>query len=329
MQIGPHKLEGNVLLAPMAGITDKPFRKLCRQWGASLAVSEMVASKAELRSNRKTQLKSDFLGDEKPISVQIVGSDPATMADAARYNESLGADIIDINMGCPAKKVCRKAAGSALLRDERLVQQILEQTVAAVDIPVTLKIRTGWSPDERNGVTIAKIAQQAGIAALTVHGRTRACAYRGEAEYDTIREIKQNVSLPVIANGDITCANKARQVLDYTHADAIMIGRGAQGQPWIFQSIRNNLATTKATNRLRLSDINETILDHLEQIYLFYGERMGTRIARKHIGWYFDGFVGGFEAKKQLNRIESSRDQFAQVECFLNQSNIVHRHCTE
>ncbi len=329
MQIGPHKLKGNVLLAPMAGITDKPFRKLCRQWSASLAVSEMVASKPELRNSWKTQLKSDFLGDEKPVSVQIVGSDPATMADAARYNESLGADIIDINMGCPAKKVCRKAAGSALLRDEALVQQIIEQTVAAVDIPVTLKIRTGWSPDERNGVTIAKIAQQAGIAAITVHGRTRACAYRGEAEYNTIREIKQNVVIPVIANGDITCANKARQVLDYTHADAIMIGRGAQGQPWIFQSIQDSLANTKTTNLLRLSDVTETILSHIEQIYLFYGERNGTRIARKHIGWYLEGFTRGFEAKKQLNRIESSRDQFAQLERFLHQSNTTHRDCLE
>ncbi|RLA23145.1 MAG: tRNA dihydrouridine synthase DusB [Gammaproteobacteria bacterium] len=272
----------------MAGITDRSFRNLCKQHGAGLAVSEMVASNPALRKHRRTLLKADHTGETGLRSVQILGTNPAEMAKAAQFNEQRGAQIIDINMGCPAKKVCSVAAGSALLRDEELVNTILQKVVQAVNIPVTLKIRTGWDKHSRNAVTIAQLAEQSGIAALTVHGRTRACAFKGAAEYDTIKAVKAAVNIPVIANGDISTVEKARYVLDYTSADAIMIGRGAQGRPWFFAEIQHFLQTGEHMISADIHKIKTTLLQHMEELYLFYGSLNGVRIARKHIGWYFD-----------------------------------------
>ena len=288
MKIGPYTLKNNLILAPMAGITDRPFRNLCKQYGAGLAVSEMVASNPALRKHKRTLLKSDHSGEIGIRSVQILGTSPEQMADAARFNEQRGAQIIDINMGCPAKKVCSVAAGSALLRDENLVKDILVSVVKAVNIPVSLKIRTGWDKDSRNAVKIAQLAEQSGIAALTVHGRTRACAFKGQAEYDTIKQVKQAVAIPVIANGDITTVEKAQYVLSYTEADAIMIGRAAQGRPWFFQEIQHFLKTGEHMIQADLYQVKSTLQRHLEELYLFYGALKGVRIARKHIGWYFD-----------------------------------------
>jgi len=288
MQIGPYQLENNLILAPMAGITDRPFRNLCKQYGAGLAVSEMVASNPALRKNKRTLLKADHRGEIGLRSVQILGTNPEQMAQAAQINAQRGAQIIDINMGCPAKKVCSVAAGSALMRDEDLVKRILDAVVQAVSIPVTLKIRTGWDSDNRNAVTIAQIAQQSGVAALTVHGRTRACAFKGNAEYDTIKTVKQAVSIPVIANGDINSVEKAQYVLQHTGADAIMIGRGAQGRPWFFQEIQHYLQTGEHAAHADLEQIRSTLQQHLTELYLFYGSLNGVRIGRKHIGWYFD-----------------------------------------
>lgn len=288
MKIGPYQLQNNLILAPMAGITDRPFRNLCKQFGAGLAVSEMVASNPALRKHKRTLLKADHSGETGLRSVQILGTNPEQMAEAALLNEQRGAHIIDINMGCPAKKVCSVAAGSALLRDEDLVKNILNSVVQAVNIPVTLKIRTGWDTHNRNAVKIAGIAEQAGIAALTVHGRTRACAFKGEAEYDTIKAVKKSVSIPVIANGDINSVEKAQYVLDYTKADAIMIGRAAQGRPWFFQEIQHYLQTGESVMRPDLSHIKSTLQQHLQELYLFYGSLNGVRIGRKHIGWYFE-----------------------------------------
>jgi tRNA-dihydrouridine synthase B len=287
MQIGSHVLNNQLILAPMAGITDQPFRVLCRQFGAGLAVSEMLASNPALRDNKRTLLKANHSGENGLRSVQILGTDPAQMADAALFNQARGADIIDINMGCPAKKVCAVAAGSALLKNEDLVAKILDAVVKAVDIPVTLKIRTGWDAENRNAVKIAQLAESIGIAALTIHGRTRACKFNGEAEYDTIQQVKQNVSIPIIANGDITSPEKAAFVLNYTGADAVMIGRGAQGKPWIFQQILQFLSEKSYANP-SLAEIQTTMQQHLEQLYRFYGDTMGVRMARKHIGWYFE-----------------------------------------
>jgi len=272
----------------MAGITDRPFREICRQFGAGLAVSEMVASNPALQKHRRTLLKTDYTGETGLRSVQILGTNPQQMADAARLNQQRGAQIIDINMGCPAKKVCSVAAGSALLKDEPLVNKILDAVVNAVDIPVTLKIRTGWDKDNKNALKIAQIAEQSGIAALTIHGRTRACKFNGQAEYSTIKQVKQIVSLPIIANGDITDANKAKQVIEYTGADAIMIGRAAQGKPWIFDEILQHLNNNKSYTKPSVNDIQSIINNHLENLYSFYGNISGVRIARKHIGWYFD-----------------------------------------
>lgn len=286
MQIGTHVLKNKLILAPMAGITDQPFRMLCRQFGAGLAVSEMLASNPALRENKRTLLKAHHNGENGIRSVQILGTDPAQMADAARFNQASGAEIIDINMGCPAKKVCAVAAGSALLKNETLVAKILEAVVQAVDIPVTLKIRTGWDLENRNAVKIAQLAENAGIAALTIHGRTRACKFSGEAEYDTIKQVKQSVRLPIIANGDITSPEKAAFVLNYTGADAVMIGRGAQGKPWIFQQILHFLAGGDYPDPA-LSQIQTLMHNHLEHLYRFYGDGMGVKMARKHIGWYF------------------------------------------
>jgi len=288
MIIGPYTLENNLILAPMAGITDRPFRNLCKQFGAGLAFSEMLASNPALQKHRRTLLKADHSGETGLRAVQILGTDPTQMADAALLNQQRGAQIVDINMGCPAKKVCSVAAGSALLRDEALVQKILETVVQAVTIPITLKIRTGWDQDSRNAIRIAQIAEQSGIAALTIHGRTRACAFKGNAEYDTIKAVKQSVTIPIIANGDITSVEKAQQVLDYTQADAIMVGRGAQGRPWFFQEIQHYLDTGNQLAPTNTPLIQATLQSHLQALYLFYGELNGVRIARKHIGWYFD-----------------------------------------
>ena len=287
MLIGNHRLNNNLILAPMAGVTDQPFRKLCKQFGVGMAVSEMVSSKPELLKHKRTLLKTNHNNEPGPISVQILGTDPKEMANAARFNVDRGAQIIDINMGCPAKKVCNVAAGSALLRDEPLVKNILESVVSAVDIPVTLKIRTGWDPLNKNAPTIAKIAEQAGIQALAIHGRTRACKYNGNAEFDTIKIIKKSVSINVFANGDIASPQKALEVLDHTNADGLLIGRGAQGRPWIFREIDHFLKTGDILAPPNIDEIKQVVTRHIIQLHQFYGDIMGVRIARKHIAWYF------------------------------------------
>ncbi len=286
MQIGPYQLPNNLVLAPMAGISDRPFRGICKDLGAGLAVSEMVASSPALKNHKKTLLKSDHDGEQGLCSVQIVGTDPKQMADAAAYNAERGAQIIDINMGCPAKKICAVAAGSALLRDVELVKKILDSVVNAVDIPVTLKIRTGWDSQSRNAVEIAQIAESLGIAALAVHGRTRACKFEGAAEYETILQVKQAVGIPVIANGDIDSAEKAQFVLAATGADALMIGRAAQGNPWLFTEIDSFINHKKIIRKPMVAEIFATMLAHVEKLYSFYGDVTGVRIARKHISWY-------------------------------------------
>jgi tRNA-dihydrouridine synthase B len=303
-----------IVLAPMAGITDRPFRELCRRFGAEAATSEMVSSNPALRNTNKSQRRLDRKGESGLQIVQIAGADPKTMAEAARYNVDNGTEVIDINMGCPAKKVCNVMAGSALLKNEKLVAQILESVVNAVDVPVTVKIRTGTDPENRNGVTIARIAEQSGIRSLAVHGRTRACAFRGEAEYETIRQIKKTISIPVYANGDINNPQKALQVLDYTGADGIMIGRAAQGNPWIFAQIRHYLDTGNEINPPGFSEIKTTILDHLNQLYELYGEYQGIRIARKHIRWYLQKHHRNdpLQSKKvwqRISQVDSIGDQ--------------------
>lgn len=287
MQIGQYTLSTNLILAPMAGISDAPFRELCSQFGAGLTVSEMVASNPALRHHERTLLRAEHGENSGLRCVQILGTNPKDLADAARFNVKNGAQIIDINMGCPAKKVCSVAAGSALLRDEVLVERILDAVVNAVDVPVTLKIRTGWDKENRNALTIAKIAENAGVQALTIHGRTRACKFEGEAEYETIRQVKQAVTIPVIANGDIDSPQKAQFVLNETDADAIMIGRAAQGNPWIFEQISHFLEYEKLLEMPSKTDIYHILTAHLENLYLFYGRNLGVRLARKHIGWYF------------------------------------------
>ena len=313
MQIGSHTLNNKLVLAPMAGITDQPFRFLCRQFGAGLAVSEMLTSNPALQNNHRTLLKANHSGENGLRSVQILGTNPQQMAEAARFNQQRGADIIDINMGCPAKKVCAVAAGSALLKNETLVAQILDAVVNAVGIPVTLKIRTGWDMENRNAIKIAQIAENAGIAALTIHGRTRACKFIGEAEYDTIKQVKRSVSIPIIANGDITTPEKAVFVLNYTGADAVMIGRGAQGKPWIFQQILQHLAG-ETYQQPSLNQIQSTMHRHLQQLYRFYGDFMGVRMARKHIGWYFES-LGSLPTpeKNAIYQAETPTQQLALV----------------
>lgn len=318
MQIGPYKLKNNLFVAPMAGVTDRPFRQLCRRLGAGMAVSEMVSSNSLLWGSKKTLRRADHGGEDEPRSVQIVGADADLMAQAAKYNVDQGAQIIDINMGCPAKKICKVAAGSALLKDEPLVQRILESVVNAVDVPVTLKVRTGWDKENRNGVVIARIAEDIGIQALAVHGRTRACAYKGDAEYDTIAAIKAAVSIPVIANGDITTPEKAKQVLDYTGADGIMIGRAAQGRPWIFREIQHFLQTGEHLAEPGLEEIRATLLDHVSNLYAFYGEYAGVRIARKHISWYSKGCRGGAEFRNTVNRVDTAKQQYEIVRQFFD-----------
>ena len=273
MKIGPYTLTNNLVLSPMAGITDRPFRQICRELGAGLAVSEMTASNPALRNHRRTLLKLDHSGEDEPRVVQIVGTNPEQLAEAAVFNQKNGAQIIDINMGCPAKKVCNVAAGSALLRDEPLVNNILNAVVSAVDIPVTLKIRTGWDPLNKNAPTIAKIAEQAGIQSLAIHGRTRACKYNGNAEFDTIKSVKKSIKIPVFANGDITTPQRALEVLDYTNADGLLIGRGAQGNPWIFREIAHYLKTGEKLAPPNLDEIRETISRHLAHLHQFYGDK--------------------------------------------------------
>ena len=309
MRIGPYLIDPPVLLAPMAGVTDKPFRLLCKQLGAGLAASEMTSADPSLWQTRKSLKRMDHAGEPDPVSVQIAGHDPAMLAEAARYNVANGAQIIDINMGCPAKKVCNVWAGSALLQDEPLVARIVKAVVDAVEVPVTLKIRTGWDRDHRNALNIARIAEDAGIAALAVHGRTRADKYEGEAEYATIAAVKTAVRIPVIANGDITTPQKARQVLDATGADALMIGRGAQGRPWIFREIAHYLATGELLAEPEPAEVAAILLGHLEHLHAFYGEPAGVRIARKHLGWYAKDRPENAAFRQVVNRAETAGEQ--------------------
>ncbi|WP_151703908.1 tRNA dihydrouridine synthase DusB [Nitrincola alkalilacustris] len=310
-RVGPHNIESQVILAPMAGVTDRPFRQLCRRMGAGLAVSEMVTSDTNLWNTRKSSLRLDHMGETGIRSVQIAGADPEMMAHAAQMNVERGAQIIDINMGCPAKKVCNKAAGSALLRDTELVTQILEAVVQAVDVPVTLKIRTGWSPDQRNGVKIAQIAQAVGIQALAVHGRTRADKYQGAAEYETLARIRDAITIPLFANGDIDSPQKARQVLDYCGADAVMIGRAAQGRPWMIREIDHYLRSGELLPAPEMSEIQQILNDHMQELHTFYGEFMGVRISRKHIGWYLQQHRNGSDLRKHFNTLETADEQIA------------------
>ncbi|MGH8292718.1 MAG: tRNA dihydrouridine synthase DusB [Gammaproteobacteria bacterium] len=309
MRIGPYFLRNSVVLAPMAGVTDRPFRQLCMRLGAGLAVSEMLTAQVALYDSLKSRRRRDHDGEAEPHIVQIAGGEPLMLAEAARRNADEGAQIIDINMGCPAKKVCNKAAGSALLQDEKLVGQILDAVVKAVNVPVTLKIRTGWDREHKNGVRIAKIAEQAGICALAVHGRTRADLYGGEAEYETIRAIKTAVNIPVIANGDVHSPEKAQAVLAHTGADAIMIGRAAQGRPWIFREVVHYLATGRKLLPPEPGEMAGIMLAHLDNLYAFYGEFTGVRMARKHIGWYLKTVPHPGGLREQLLRVESARAQ--------------------
>lgn len=318
MKIGPYTLANNLILAPMAGVTDRPFRQLCKDLGAGMAVSEMVSSNSLLWGSVKTQRRANHEGETLPRSIQIAGADPAMMAEAARYNADSGAQIIDINMGCPAKKVCNVMAGSALLCDQPLVAKILEAVVGAVDIPVTLKIRTGWDTGHRNAIQIAHIAEQSGVQALAIHGRTRACGYSGDAEYDTIAAVKQSVRIPVIANGDITSPEKAKYVLDRTKSDAIMIGRAAQGRPWIFREIQYYLETGAKLPEPSVEEIRDVLLGHLQNLYAFYGDFTGVRVARKHISWYSKGQPYGAAFRDQMNRVETVVEQLDVTRTFFD-----------
>jgi len=319
MQIGPYLLRNNLIVAPMAGVTDRPFRQLCKKMGAGMAVSEMISSNSLLWGSKKTRRRANHDGEVSPVSVQIAGADPEMMADAARYNVMQGAQIIDINMGCPAKKICNVMAGSALMKDEKLVGKILDTVVKAVNIPVTLKIRTGWDTSHKNALSIAHIAENAGIQALAIHGRTRACAYKGEAEYDTITAVKAVVKIPVIANGDITSPEKAKQVLKKTGADAVMIGRAAQGRPWIFREIDHYLATGKQLISPEVSEIHQILIEHLHDLYHFYGEYSGVRIARKHISWYTKGLVGSAAFRHAMNQLQTVEQQISATNIFFGE----------
>jgi len=318
-RIGQYQIDVPVVLAPMAGVTDQPFRNLCRRLGAGLVVSEMVTSDVKLWNSRKSQTRLNHTGEAEPISVQIAGGDPYMMAEAAAMSAKHGAQIIDINMGCPAKKVCNKAAGSALMKDEALVNEILTAVVNAVDIPVTLKMRTGWAPEHKNAPTIAKMAEQAGIQALAIHGRTRACGYKGEVEYDTIKSVKDSVSIPVLANGDITSPERAKMVMDYTGADGVMLGRAAQGRPWIFREIQHFLTTGQRLAPPDIHEIKSILLDHMQALYDFYGTYMGVRIARKHVGWYLQAHDDNREVRRQFNQLETPEEQITLINNFFNQ----------
>ena len=318
--IGQYQINTPVVLAPMAGVTDRPFRQLCRRLGAGLVVSEMITSDVKLWNSRKSQTRLNHQGEVDPVAVQIAGGDPEMMANAAVMAVKHGAQIVDINMGCPAKKVCNKAAGSALMKDELLVKDILQAVVASVDVPVTLKMRTGWAPEHKNAPTLALIAEQAGIAALAIHGRTRSCGYKGDVEYDTIKMIKQQVSIPVLANGDITSPEKAKQVLEYTQADGVMLGRAAQGRPWIFREIQHFLETGQILAAPKLEEVKTILLDHMLALYEFYGEFMGVRIARKHVGWYLQAHDDNRDVRRQFNKLESPEEQITLINNFFTQS---------
>src|SRR4051812_2490817 len=319
MRIGHIELPNRLFAAPMAGVTDRPFRQLCKRLGAGYAVSEMVTSRKDLWSSLKTSRRANHDVESAPIAVQIAGTDAAMMADAAAHNVDRGAQIIDINMGCPAKKVCNVAAGSALLKDEQLVARILDAVVQAVDVPVTLKFRTGWDPDHRNAPRVARIAESAGGRALSIHGRTRACGFSGEAEYATIAAVKSQVSIPVIANGDITSPRTAKHVLEQTGADAIMIGRAAQGRPWLFREIQHYLETGEELPAPAIEEVRALLLEHLQELYVFYGEENGVRIARKHIAWYTKPIQGSAAFRAAVNGIEDAQMQLAAVDRFFAQ----------
>ena len=321
MRIGPHTLRNNLIVAPMAGVTDRPFRQLCKKLGAGMAVSEMVTSNSLLYGSAKTRRRANHEGEVDPISVQIAGSDPAMMAQAARHNVDNGAQIIDINMGCPAKKICNVMAGSALLQDEPLVGRILNAVVESVPgVPVTLKIRTGWDKTHKNALKILYIAQESGIQALAIHGRTRACGYTGQAEYETIAAVKSEARIPVIANGDITTPEKAKFVLAATGADAIMIGRAAQGRPWLFREINHFLATGETLPAPEVDEIHAILLAHLDELYGFYGELTGMRMARKHIAWYTKGLADSAGFRHAMNQLESTQAQLSAVNDFFKRA---------
>jgi tRNA-dihydrouridine synthase B len=316
MHIGPHKLKNNLIVAPMAGVTDRPFRQLCKRMGAGMAVSEMVASNSLLWGSEKTRRRANHEGEVDPISVQIAGADPRMLAEAAKYNVDEGAQIIDINMGCPAKKVCNVMAGSALLKDEPLVARILEAVVDAVRVPVTLKIRTGWDRNNRNALAVARIAEASGVQALAIHGRTRACGFSGDAEFDTIAEVKSQVGIPVIANGDIGTPERVKEVLERTGADAVMIGRAAQGRPWMFREISHFLETGETLAPPEVEEIHRVLVAHLEELYEFYGEHTGVRVARKHISWYTKGLAGSAAFRHAMNQLQTRAEQLAAVHEF-------------
>ncbi|UOO76594.1 tRNA dihydrouridine synthase DusB [Neisseria sp. Dent CA1/247] len=319
MYIGTYSIDTPIALAPMAGITDKPFRHLCREYGAGWAVGEMLNSDPTLRQTRKTLRRSDFEGEKGVVAVQIAGNDPVQMAEAARYNVKQGAQVVDINMGCPAKKVCNVLAGSALLQNEPLVADILHAVVKAVDVPVTLKTRLGWHDEHKNILTVARIAEDAGIAAIAIHGRTRTQMYKGEAEYDLIAEAKGRLKIPVWVNGDITAPQKAAEVLRQTGADGIMIGRGAQGQPWLFRDLKYFAEYGRLPEALTVQECGETVLRHIRDMHGFYGERDGVRIARKHIGWYIGAMPGGETVRREINQTDSAAAQYDMLARFLDQ----------
>ena len=319
MYIGPYQLSNNLIVAPMAGVTDRPFRTLCKYFGAGHAVSEMMTADKTLRMSKKSLYRANFDGELAPISAQIAGSDPEQLAEAARYQVANGAQIVDINMGCPAKKVCNKLAGSALLQDEDLVARILDAVVAAVDVPVTLKTRLGFLNGEENILRVAKRAEDAGIAALALHGRTREDMYLNTARYELIREVKKNINIPLIANGDIDSPEKAKYVLDYTGADAVMIGRAAQGRPWIFREIAHYLETGEHLAAPEILEVKQVLMGHLAELYQFYGEYSGCRIARKHIAWYTKGLRSSNEFRQNMYKVENTSDQAKVVESYFDQ----------
>ena len=319
MRIGQYQLRNNLIVAPMAGVTDRPFRMLCKRMGAGMAVSEMVSSNSLLYGSEKTRRRANHEGEVDPISVQIVGADPQMLAQAARYNVDNGAQIIDINMGCPAKKICNVMAGSALLQNEPLVAALLDAVVRAVNVPVTLKIRTGWDKQNRNAIRIAKIAEGSGIQALAIHGRTRACAYTGTAEYETIAAVKASVRIPIIANGDITTPAKAKLVLEQTGADGLMIGRAAQGRPWLFREIEHFLKTDTYLPAPHVGEIHRVLRAHVHDLYDFYGEHTGLRVARKHISWYTKGLSGSAHFRHSMNQLETVTEQMTAVDDFFTE----------
>lgn len=322
-QIGPYNIESKTILAPMAGITDQPFRRLCKQLGAGLVVSEMVTSDTTLWNSRKSSFRLTHDTEIEPRSVQIAGGDAQMMAHAAKMNVERGAQIIDINMGCPAKKVCKKAAGSALLKDEALVRSILESVVNSVNVPVTLKIRTGWDKSNINAVSIARMAEDLGISALAVHGRTRACAFKGIVEYQTIADIAQVIDIPLFANGDIDSPEKAKQVLDYTNATAVMLGRGAQGRPWIFREIDHFLAQGEHLPAIELEEIKQLLIDHVRALHQFYGDYLGVRISRKHVAWYLKSIQENQAFRSSFNKLDTSDKQLTAIEQYFSTAHLI------